>query len=96
MTNAYATIADQGERHWATPLLQVQIDDGEIDPSIMTPGEQVLARTTPTSVTYALQGVVQEGTGTAAATSGCPVAGKTGTGQRETSTRGSAATPCSS
>ena len=33
MTNAYATIADQGERHWATPLLQVKTD-GQIDDTV--------------------------------------------------------------
>ena len=38
MTNAYATIADQGERHWATPLLQVKTD-GRIDDTVTSPGE---------------------------------------------------------
>ena len=79
MTNAYATIADQGERHWATPFLQVKTEGGGIDDSLTSPGEQVLARNDANLVTYALQGVVREGTGTAAALSGFPVAGKTGT-----------------
>ena len=79
MTNAYATIADQGERHWATPFLQVKTEGGGIDDSLTSPGEQVLARNDANLVTDALQGVVSEGTGTAAALSGFPVAGKTGT-----------------
>ncbi len=79
MTDAYGTLADQGERHTATPLLQVQMPDGRIDPSITSPGEQVIAPNDANLVTYALQGVVREGTGTAAAISGYPVAGKTGT-----------------
>ena len=78
MTNAYATIADQGERHWATPLLQVKTD-GQIDDTVTSPGEPELDANDANLVTYALQGVVREGTGTAAALSGFPVAGKTGT-----------------
>jgi membrane peptidoglycan carboxypeptidase len=53
--------------------------DGEIDTSITSPGRQVIAPNDANLVTYALQGVVREGTGTAAAISGYPVAGKTGT-----------------
>jgi penicillin-binding protein 1A len=79
MTNAYATIADQGERHWATPLLQVQFGDGTIDQSVGSRGEQVLSPNDANLVTYALQGVVQGGTGSSAAIPGFPVAGKTGT-----------------
>jgi penicillin-binding protein 1A len=79
MTNGYATIADQGERHWANPLLQVKLGDGSIDPSIGSPGEQVLSANDANLVTYALQGVVREGTGTAAQLGSIPVAGKTGT-----------------
>jgi membrane peptidoglycan carboxypeptidase len=79
MTNAYATIADQGERHWATPLLQVKLGDGSVDPSVVSPGERELDPNDANLVTYALQGVVREGTGTSAQLSGFPVAGKTGT-----------------
>jgi penicillin-binding protein 1A len=80
MTNAYATISDQGERHWASPLLQVKLGDGTVDQSVSSPGEQVLAPNDANLVTYALQGVVTGGTGTAAQIPGFPVAGKTGTG----------------
>jgi penicillin-binding protein 1A len=79
MTNAYATIADQGERHWATPLLQVKLGDGSLDQSVGSTGEQVLYANDANLVTYALQGVVREGTGTSAQLGSIPVAGKTGT-----------------
>jgi penicillin-binding protein 1A len=81
MATAYATLADRGVRHTPTGIL-----------SVVGPGGQVLARpdgnprrvldpTATDLVTYALQGVVQHGTGTAAALSDRPVAGKTGTAQ---------------
>ncbi|MEP6758977.1 MAG: transglycosylase domain-containing protein [Actinomycetota bacterium] len=79
MTNAYATIADQGVRHWANPLLQVKTEGGRIDDTVASVGEEVLVPNDANLVTYALQGVVREGTGTDAAISGFPVAGKTGT-----------------
>ena len=50
MTNAYATLAAHGERHWATPLLEV--NDRERPASTdrsASKAEQVLDRTTPTS-----------------------------------------------
>lgn len=79
MTNAYATLADQGVRHWATPLLQVKAGDGEIDDSVGSDGTRVLDANDANLVTNALQGVVREGTGTAANLGTWPVAGKTGT-----------------
>jgi penicillin-binding protein 1A len=79
MTNAYATLADQGVRHWATPLLQVKASDGEIDDSVGSDGTRVLDANDANLVTNALQGVVREGTGTAANLGTWPVAGKTGT-----------------
>jgi membrane peptidoglycan carboxypeptidase len=78
MTNAYATLAARGVRHWATPLMQVKTPDGKIDESIVEEGEQVLAQNDADLVTYALQGVVSKGTGRAASIYPFPAAGKTG------------------
>jgi penicillin-binding protein 1A len=79
MTNAYATLANEGVRHWATPLLQVKDSAGQIDESVVSPGELVLYPNDANLVTNALEGVVKEGTGTAASLGSFPVAGKTGT-----------------
>ncbi len=79
MTNAYATLADHGQRFWATPLLQVKSGGGKIDPSVAPKGDQVIDQNDADLVTYALQGVVTGGTGVDAAIPPYPVAGKTGT-----------------
>lgn len=79
MTNAYATLADHGERFWATPLLQVKTGAGKVDPSVTPQGAQVIDPNDANLVTSALQGVVTGGTGVDAAIPPYPVAGKTGT-----------------
>jgi penicillin-binding protein 1A len=79
MTNAYATLADHGQRFWATPLLQVKSGGGKIDPSVAPKGDQVIDANDADLVTNALQGVVTGGTGVDAAIPPYPVAGKTGT-----------------
>jgi membrane peptidoglycan carboxypeptidase len=80
MTSAYGTIADQGVRHDPTPLLQVRDASGSIDETFSARGDHVLDANIANTVTYALEGVVKEGTGTAASLgSTIPVAGKTGT-----------------
>jgi penicillin-binding protein 1A len=79
MTNAYATLADEGVRRWATPLVQVKTPSNRTDPSVAEKGTQVLGTNDAELVTSALQGVVTGGTGYTAAIPPYPVAGKTGT-----------------
>src|SRR5262245_48912197 len=80
MTNAYATLAAHGWRHRATPLQAVDTADGNADYRIGGRGKEVLNRNDADLVTYALQGVISGGTGTAANIDR-PAAGKTGTAQ---------------
>ncbi|MEA2522760.1 MAG: penicillin-binding protein [Actinomycetota bacterium] len=81
MTNAYATLAAQGVRHWATPLLQVKAHGGAATGSVTSRGKQVLPANDANLVTYALQGVLQYGTAQGKGLGTCPSAGKTGTAQ---------------
>ena len=80
MTNAYATLAARGWRHRATPLEKVDAADGNAEYRIGGRGKQELDRNDADLVTYALEGVISGGTGTAA-NIGRPAAGKTGTAQ---------------
>ncbi len=80
MTNAYATLADRGERHWATPFVKIRVPGGDRG-LVRAKSNQVIDSNDADLVTYALQDVVSYGTGHAAALSGRPVAGKTGTAQ---------------
>jgi penicillin-binding protein 1A len=79
MTNAYATLANDGMRFWATPFVEVKNPGGRVDQSIARQGEQVLDPNDAELVTYALRGVVTGGTGYAASIPPYVVAGKTGT-----------------
>jgi len=78
---AYATLAANGVRHWATPLISVTDRHKTPIGDVTSRGKQVLDPNDAALVTYALQGVVQYGTGTAAGLGSRPVAGKTGTAQ---------------
>jgi len=82
MTSAYATIANQGTYESPTAVTIVRNPDGE-KMKFPATREKVAAvdSNIANTVTYALEGVVQYGTGTAAGISGLPVAGKTGTSQ---------------
>jgi penicillin-binding protein 1A len=81
LTSAYATLAAGGVRHDPTPIERVVDRHGTQMAAIDTAGDPALDPATAAVVTKALSGVVTEGTGTAAALPGRPVAGKTGTAQ---------------
>ncbi len=79
MANAYATIANGGERANAHVIEKVVSKEGEVlytapDRTRAAVDEDIAADTS-----YAMQQVVQDGTGTAALALGRPAAGKTGT-----------------
>jgi penicillin-binding protein 1A len=79
MTTAYATLAARGIRHTPQALVKVKDTTGRIErPN--TKGKRVLNRNVADLTNYALRGVIQGGTGTAASI-GRPAAGKTGTAQ---------------
>ena len=82
MTSAYATLAARGTYRPPTPFVSVKGPDGD---GISVGGNKSRRALTPNDaavVSYALEGVIQGGTGTAAALpDGRPVAGKTGTAQ---------------
>jgi penicillin-binding protein 1A len=77
MANAYATFAAHGMWHEATPIGQITRDGTKIQVARQPPDQTILPQNADLT-TYAMEGVVQYGTGTAAAI-GRPVAGKTGT-----------------
>ncbi len=81
MAAGYATLASRGVRHHATGLLSVTGSTGKTLTEPDGGPVRVLTKTEADLVTYALEGVVQHGTGTSAALAGRPVAGKTGTAQ---------------
>jgi penicillin-binding protein 1A len=80
VTDVYATFADRGVHHAPQAIQSIRQPNGRtIRPT--TPGRRVLAPNVSAELTDALQGVVQHGTGTAAALGSRPVAGKTGTAE---------------
>jgi len=91
MAAGYSTFANQGQKY--EPILIERIEntagevicwypvDGVCQPSEGRAGENVLNDNIARQVTFALQGVVDGGTGRAAAIPGVAVAGKTGTTQ---------------
>jgi penicillin-binding protein 1A len=80
MTTAYATLAARGWRHRASPLERVETADGDSKQVIGGPGKLVMRQNDADMVTYALETVIQSGTGTNASIDR-PAAGKTGTAQ---------------
>lgn len=81
MTRGFATVAARGVRHAPRVVAEVRDSEGNLVlPRPRSKGVRVLDENIADMVTYALQGVVERGTGTRAAI-GRPVAGKTGTAQ---------------
>jgi membrane peptidoglycan carboxypeptidase len=80
MASAYATIANQGKRIPHSSLISVtRYRDNEKMCCKPPEGEQVFKKTVMADATFAMQGVVERGSGSAARALGRPVAGKTGT-----------------
>jgi penicillin-binding protein 1A len=79
MASAYSTLAADGVHHTPSFIEKVTDSSNNVDFGGADKGERVVSAQNSRVVTQALQGVVQRGTGTAAALSDRPVAGKTGT-----------------
>ncbi|HEY2209613.1 MAG TPA: transglycosylase domain-containing protein [Gaiellaceae bacterium] len=79
LASAYATLAAGGVARRPTILTKVAFPDGHTAAAPKSPGKRVVDEKVAAAVTRVLVQNVQAGTGTAAALSGRPVAGKTGT-----------------
>lgn len=81
MVNAYAAIANRGSAHpWYVVQKVERISDGEVlKPAPKVERDQAISRDIADDTSYALQQVVQSGSGTTALNLGRPAAGKTGT-----------------
>jgi len=82
MATAYSTFADGGVKHEPVFVTRVEDSQGELIFEESLAGEQVLDPQIAYTITDVIQGVVTRGTGTAAAIPGRPVAGKTGSTDR--------------
>jgi penicillin-binding protein 1A len=80
MTDAYATLAAHGVHHDPQAFELVRAPNGSTLGRLNAAGTQAIPRSVADQVTYALEGVIQHGTGTAAYF-GRPAAGKTGTAE---------------
>ncbi|HST25355.1 MAG TPA: transglycosylase domain-containing protein [Gaiellaceae bacterium] len=80
MTDAYATFAARGIHHPAEAIQRVRTAAGKTIESLHWNGTRAIPQNDADMVTYALEGVIQHGTGTAAGLDR-PAAGKTGTAE---------------
>jgi penicillin-binding protein 1A len=80
MADVYATFADGGVHHAPQAFRTVRSAKGKVIP-LSDKGQRAISSSVAAQLDYALQGVVQHGTGTAAALGSRPVAGKTGTAE---------------
>ncbi|MEX0834196.1 MAG: transglycosylase domain-containing protein [Actinomycetota bacterium] len=81
MTTAFATLAAQGTVHAPTPIQEIDHPDGSSIFRYEPEGTLAVSTEVADLVGYALQGVVDHGTGVRADLGARPVAGKTGTSQ---------------
>jgi len=81
LTDVYATFAAGGVQHDPRAFETVRGANGKLIHGLSSKPQRVLSPNVAAQLTYALQGVVQHGTGTAAALGSRPVAGKTGTAE---------------
>jgi len=79
LANAYATLANDGSAAEPYIIEKVVLASGETDYQHKVSDETAVDADVVSDVTYALEQVVQEGSGTAALELDWPVAGKTGT-----------------
>jgi penicillin-binding protein 1A len=79
LASAYATLADGGVAHQPTILSKVVFPGGQTVQATQPKGQRVVDARVAGAVRRVLEANVRSGTGTAAALSGRPVAGKTGT-----------------
>jgi penicillin-binding protein 1A len=80
MADVYATFASGGIQHPPQAFESVRGPTGKLIEKLTTSGQRVLGPNVAAELTYALRGVIEHGTGTAAAISR-PAAGKTGTAE---------------
>ena len=80
MTSGYATLAARGIYRAPQAFQVVRGPEGSMIGGLSEPGVRAISQNTADLVTYALEGVVSHGTGTAAYF-GRPAAGKTGTAE---------------
>jgi penicillin-binding protein 1A len=80
MADVYATFADGGVHHAPQAFETVRNANGKVIP-LSDKSQRVLSPDVAAKLDLALEGVVQHGTGTAAALGSRPVAGKTGTAE---------------
>jgi penicillin-binding protein 1A len=81
MADVYATFADGGVHHAPQAFRTVRSAKGKVLHPLSDKAQRVLSPNVAAQLDYALQGVVREGTGTAASLGARPVAGKTGTAE---------------
>ena len=79
LANAYATLAAGGQRTPWHVVAEVLGPDGEVRYTAAPEPEQVIPADVVSDVSFALQAVVEDGSGFAAQELGRPSAGKTGT-----------------